>query len=130
MRILITTLIVILNALFALSGLYNHIPRLVSLLGFETAVAFIVAVVPFAATALFAFGMRSKPVWTVAALLNLLTLLGMIGLIVFTETTQSGPAAGAFVGGFAVAGVMTAANLAFLLWHIPSSEGTKANDPR
>jgi hypothetical protein len=119
MQLLSTLLVRLLNLALAGYGLYTSGPRLLGRFNVENTTSFLVAVVPFAATAVFALGARTKPVWLVAAAFNLLAMLGMIGLIVFVKSTQQAADAGAFIGGLAVAGVIATANLAFLVWRAP-----------
>lgn len=122
MHLLVTVLAGLLNLALAGYGLYTFTPRLVGQFNVENATSFLVVVTPFAATAIFALGARTKPVWLLAAVFN---LLAMIGLIVFTKASQPGADAGALIGGLAVAGVIATANLAFLVWRTP--EGPKGS---
>lgn len=121
MNLLITMLVGALNALVAIAGVYLNLPRFFAQPSIETATAFIVAVLPFAATTLFAFGKRTKAIWVVSMMFNALAMLGMIGLIALTKMSQSSPAADAFVGGLSLAGAFAVFNLAYLLWRMPAA---------
>lgn len=126
MHLLVTIVVGVFNALAALYAAYLNIPRLIAHANIETVVGLAVAFLPFAATAMFAFGKRTHGVWGVAVAFNALAIVGMIALIVFTQTSQGGPSSGAFVGGLAVAGVFSTLNLAYLIWRIPPK--TKTGD--
>ena len=119
MHLFIRAVAGLINLALAAYGLYTAMPRLAAQFNVATGTAFLVSVVPFAATAVYALGARSKPVWFVAALFNLLAMLGVTGLIVFTKISQSRADPGAFIAGLAIAGVIATANLAFLLWRAP-----------
>ena len=63
MHLAIAVLIGILNVLFLIGGLKTTFPTFWARPGIETLVSLLIVTIPFAATALFAAGKRSKVLW-------------------------------------------------------------------
>lgn len=118
MQLLLTIVVGVFNTLAAFYAAYLNIPRLIAHVSIETVIGLAVSFMPFAATAMFAFGKRTRGVWGIAVAFNALAIVAMIALIVFTRLSQAGTSSGAFVGGLAVAGVFSTLNLAYLIWRV------------
>ena len=123
MRLFITILVGVANAVVALVGLYTQVPRFFSAPGVQNATSLIVVVLPFAATSLFALGRRTRSMWAVAASFNLLALVAMVGLIALSRSAGGSE----LITGFALAGVFSTANLAFLVSHVPTKGQATVN---
>lgn len=120
MHLAVTVVVLLLNLLFLYSSLTTTLPNLWSRPGIETFVAFVIAATPFAFTALYASGKRTKLVWALAAAMNVVCIIAML---VFSFVLRGGSSASNFalLGGFAIAGVFTTLNVAYLLWRMPTT---------
>lgn len=119
MHLAITVIIGILNILLLVAGARNAFPAFWVRPGVETATALLISTVPFAATALYAAGFRGRPLWSLAAILNLLGIVAMLGFAFFARGVAASSADGAALSGFAIAGAISTLNAAYLLWRMP-----------
>lgn len=130
MHLAVTIVVLLLNLLFLYSSLSTTLPSLWSRPGIETFVAFFIAATPFALTALYTAGKRTKLIWMLATAMNIVCILAMLVFSFFVRGGSSFDVA--LLGGFAVAGVFTTMNLAYLLWRMPapeaSGQGTHGSD--
>lgn len=119
MHLLAGILLGALNVLVALSVGYASLPRAINQPNAENLIAFFLGLAPFAATALFAFGMKTKVVWLTALVLNALLALGTLAFILYLGGPTSRGTGAAFVVTLAVSGAVATLNVAYLLWRTP-----------
>lgn len=120
MQLAASVIVLVLNVLFCFAGLRVALPPFWSAPGIGTAWALAVNVMPFACTAAFAAGRRSRALWLIATIANAFIIVTMLVLVAMARGGGSAQGS-ALLGGLAIAGAFAAVNAAFLLWRMPPS---------
>lgn len=125
MQLAASVIVLLLNVLFCFAGLRVALPPFWEAPGIGTAWALLVNAAPFACTAAFAAGKRSRAIWLTAAVANAFIVVTMLVLVAMARGGQAGQGS-ALLSGIAIAGAFACVNVAFLLWRMPASERLSA----